>query len=143
MKMIWDLPRSTHTRFVESLSPVPHLEAVLMSRYIGFVENLLGSKKSLVRMIFHFCSSDLSSLTGQNIHFLKDKYEKSTVKELITAKNAVKNTGVYPLQNQEAWKEILIEEIALSNTEELQEILEFVCTEWTKLVVGGMLDLRA
>ena len=89
-------------------------------------------------MIFHFCSSDLSSFTGQNIHFLKDKYEKSTVKELITAKNAVKNTRVYPLQNQEAWKEILIEEIALSraelieidfDTEELQKILEFVCTE--------------
>ena len=31
-KMIWDLPHPTHTRFLESLSPVPHLETVLHSR---------------------------------------------------------------------------------------------------------------
>jgi hypothetical protein len=46
VKMIWNLPHPTHTRFLESLSPVPHLESTLMSRYVGFSDNLLKSKKS-------------------------------------------------------------------------------------------------
>ena len=48
VKMIWDLPAPTHTCYLESLSPVPHLEAVLTGRYIGFIQNLLCSKKSLL-----------------------------------------------------------------------------------------------
>ena len=36
VKIIWDLPHPTHTRFLESLSPVPHLESTLYARYIGF-----------------------------------------------------------------------------------------------------------
>ena len=78
VKMIWDLPHSTHTRFVEPLSPVPHLEAVLMSRYIGFVENLMKTKKSLLRLILNSCCADLSSQTGQNMEFLLKKYKKLT-----------------------------------------------------------------
>ena len=109
-----------------------------MSRYVGFVANLVASNKTLVRRILHLCSGDHSSLTGQNIHFLKNKYEKSNVKELIAAKGTIKNTCIYPLQRDELWKVGLIEEIAMSRadhididfrTEELDEILEFICTK--------------
>jgi hypothetical protein len=138
VKMIWDLPHSTHTRFVESLSPVPHLEAVLMSRFIGFVENLFKSKKSLLRLIFSSCSSDLGSLTGQNLDFLLKKYKKLTVKELTLAKRLVKKARVYPFQSHENWKVNLVEEISLIKAdlmeidfdlEDLEEILEYICTD--------------
>ena len=45
VKMIWDLPHSTHTRFLENLCPVPHLESVLVGRYIDFIHNLRRSDK--------------------------------------------------------------------------------------------------
>ena len=138
VKMIWDLPHSTHTRFVEPLSPVPHLEAVLMSRYIGFVENLMKTKKSLLRLILNSCCADLSSQTGQNLEFLLKKYKKLTAKELILSKKQVKSAPVYPISSQENWKVNLAEEISLIKAglmdidfdiEDLEEILEHICTE--------------
>ena len=138
VKMIWDLPHSTHTRFVEPLSPVPHLEAVLMSRYIGFVENLMKTQKSLLRLILNSCCADLSSQTGQNLEFLLKKYKKLTAKELILSKKQVKSAPVYPISSQENWKVNLAEEISLIKAglmdidfdiEDLEEILEHICTE--------------
>ena len=52
VKMIWNLPYATHTRFLESLSPAPHLESTLMSRYIGFIDNLVKTKKNVLSLIF-------------------------------------------------------------------------------------------
>ena len=74
MKMIWDLPHATHNRFLESLSPVPHLDSVLMGRYIGFIESLHKSNKVAVQLLFNAIREDLSSLTGQNLNFSLNKY---------------------------------------------------------------------
>ena len=45
VKIIFDLSFQTHTRFIESLSKVPHLQPTLHGRYIGFIYNLNSSKK--------------------------------------------------------------------------------------------------
>ena len=136
--MIWDLPHATHTRFVEPLSPVPHLEAVLMSRYIGFVENLMKTKKSLLRLILNSCFADLSSQTGQNLKFLLMKYKKLSAKELILSRREVKCAPVYPISSEEKWKVNLAEQISLIkaglididfDSEDLEEILEHICSE--------------
>ena len=109
--MIWDLPHPTHTRFLESLSPVPHLEPVLHRRYLGFIQNLKKSSKPLLQLIFSSSSQDLRSLTGQNINYLKLKYGKSSVGQLLEI--SLKGRQVYPLPNDEAWKTGLIEELSL------------------------------
>ena len=138
LKIIWDLPHPTHTRYLESLSPVPHLEAVLMGRYIGFIENLAKSQKSLLKLIFNSCSMDKGSLTGQNVAYLLQKYGKLSVAELTTDKQSIKVARVYPLQRDEFWKIAMIEEITLLkkglvdidfDLDNLTEILEHICTE--------------
>ena len=53
VKIIWDLPHPTHTRFLESLSPVPHLESTLNARYIGFADSLAKSSKPLISLLFN------------------------------------------------------------------------------------------
>ena len=58
VKIIWELPHPTHVKLLEPLSPVPHLEAVLTVRYIGFIENLSKSAKPPVRMLFDLSNSD-------------------------------------------------------------------------------------
>jgi hypothetical protein len=135
--MIWDLPHPTHTRFLESLSPVPHLESTLNSRYIGFAESLLNSKKSLLRLIFT-CSTDLSSQTGQNLAYLLLKYKKLSFKELTSDKNSSKTSRVYPIQREELWKINLLQEISLLRLNQLdvdfdpaslEEILDYICLE--------------
>ena len=137
MKIIWDLPHSTHIRFLEPLSPVPHLESTLAGRYIGFVHGLSCSAKPLVQVLFNLCSSDLGSQTGQNIYFLLQKHSKLTLAELIVDRNTIKTSIVAPISENEKWKLRIIEEVSLIkkgqleaafDEEMLEEILEHICT---------------
>ena len=91
VKIVWDLPHPTHTRFLESLSPVPHLESILARRYIGFSQGLAKSAKPVIKLLFNSCISDLGSQTGQNIDFLLQKYSKRNFSELLTDKNFIKS----------------------------------------------------
>ena len=137
VKIVWDLPHSTHTRFLESLSPVPHLESVLLGRYIGFIENLVNSKKSLIKLIFSSCSGDLHSLTSQNLAYLLSKYKKTSVQGLISERIHIKKSRVYQSFEEDSWKISMMEEITLLkkdhleidfNADNLDDILDYVCT---------------
>ena len=137
VKMIWDLPPPTHTRYLESLSPVPHLEAVLTGRYIGFIQNLMNSKNPLLRLTFSSSCNDLNSLTGQNLQYLLQKYNKLTYHALVADKISIKKSRVYSLPDDESWKINLIEEISLIKKEHLEidfdlenldKVLEYICT---------------
>ena len=138
MKIIWDLPYATHTRFLESLSPVPHLEAVLTGRYIGFVDSLLRSKNTSLSMIFNSCRSNLSSKTGQNIGYLMAKYKVESLNDLVRVKSSIKNSRVYTITDEERWKISLMKEITLAKKglidvefedDNLEAILEYICTD--------------
>ena len=137
VKMIWDLPHPTHKRFLESMSPVPHLESVLTGRYIGFVQSLLNSKKPLLKLLFSSSIADLSSVTGQNVNFLLQRHSKPNFQALAQGKNLLKRMIISPLPKEELWKVQLIEEISLVKNDlielkfddkDLEDILEFVCT---------------
>ena len=137
VKIIWDLPLPTHTRFLEPLSPVPHLESVLMGRYIGFIQNLGKSKKSLIRLLFESCSANLSTVTGQNVKYLQMKYNKYSIQDLVADKHKIKKSMVNSLPEEESWKIRIIEEISLVKKSHLElnfdngnldEILEYICT---------------
>ena len=77
IKILWDLPYPTHNRFLEALSPVPHLDSTLCARYIGFVESLSKCSKPLIRLLFDSLRHDISSQTGENVKYLLDKYSKA------------------------------------------------------------------
>ena len=135
--MIWDLPPPTHTCYLESLSPVPHLEAVLAGRHIGFISSLHCSEKPLLKLLFTSCSSDLHTVIGSNIQHLLHKYNKLTLSALIAAKNTIKKSRVHPLPSDQSWKTNLIEEICLTkknqlqinfDTDDLDKILDHICT---------------
>ena len=52
MKIIWDLPLYNHTRFLESLRPVPHSELVLIGRYIGLYRQPWEFQQRLDDVVF-------------------------------------------------------------------------------------------
>ena len=137
MKIIWDLPHSTHTRFLEQLSPVPHLESILTGRFIGFAQNLSKSAKPLISLLFNLCSPDIGSQTGQNINYLLQKFSKQTLTELVNDRNIIKKTIVTPISETESWKLKIIEEVSLVRKGQLEadfddimldEILDYICT---------------
>ena len=138
MKIIWDLPYATHTRFLESLSPVPHLESVLTGRYLGFLNNFLKTSNSALGLIFSNCKYNISSQTGQNIKYMMDKHKMDSLGNLVDEKNTLKKLRVYTLPEEEKWKVSLLREIALVkkgqldidfDEKNLEEILEAVCTD--------------
>ena len=63
VKILFDLPFQTHTRFIESLSKVTHLQSTLHGRFIGFVNNLKNSVKPEINMLINLCENDISSNT--------------------------------------------------------------------------------
>ena len=67
VKIVFDLPHQTHTRFIESLTPVPHLQSVLHGRYIRSLDNIKNSMKHEISLLFNFCVNNNQSHTRQNI----------------------------------------------------------------------------
>ena len=72
------------------------------------------------------------------IGFLLSKFKKLSLDELILDKSKIKNSRVYSLPQEEAWKISLIEEISLFkknlldinfDEEELEAILDIICTD--------------
>ena len=137
MKIIWDLPFATHTRFLESLTAIPHLESVLNGRYLGFVGNLLQTAHPLLGLLFSACKDNVSTQTGQNIRYLLDKHKMKTLADLLVEKATLKKLRVYNLPNEEAWKINILKEITYVKREQLEvqfddkdleDILMYICT---------------
>ena len=137
-KIIWDLPYATHTRFLESFSPVPHLESVLTGRYIGFIETLSSSYQPVLSILFKVCRDNCSSQTGNNIKYLMTTHEKFSMADLIGEKQVLRKKRIYTLPEAEEWKVKLIKEIALIKKEylevefdeqDLDDILELLCQD--------------
>ena len=138
MKIIWDLPHATHTRFLESLSPVPHLESVLIGRFLGFVNSLQNSSQPLLGLLFNACKNNIISQTGQNIKYLLDKFKKLSLIDLILERHEVKKKRVYTALEDEVWKVDLLKEIAYIKRGQLgldfdeanlEDILKHICSE--------------
>ena len=80
----------------------------------------------------------MNSITGQNLHFLMQKFNKVNIDQLILDKQKLKNLWVNSLPEEENWKVNLIEEISLLkknqldiefDPEQLETILDYVCTD--------------
>ena len=135
-RLIWDLPIGTHTRLLEAISTVPHLELVLESRYIGFVNGLINSKKPIIKLLFNVASSNLNSVTGSNISYLCGKHAIESKSSLLNSKHELRNKRRRPLSQDELWKLHIIEDISLSkkgmldlefDSNDLGAILDNVC----------------
>ena len=124
IKMIWDLPFSTHKRFVESMVELPHLQSMLHGRYIGFMENLSSTIKPHLQIIFTMCLSDQSCNTGENLPYLLNLYETYDLRTLILKKHTVKINRVNPILEGEEWKCQMIKECVSPRWASCQLILE-------------------
>ena len=80
----------------------------------------------------------MSTVTGQNLKFLLQKYSKQNMTALFSEKDVIKNSRVYILQENELWKVNLIEDFSLVKKnllelpfeiESLDEILDDICTQ--------------
>ena len=139
IRIIWGLPYNTHTRFVESLSPLPHLQSALASRYVGFIQGLSATSNSVLDLLFKMCRNNVSTQTGHNIRELMESFNVFSFDQLLAHKSVIRSTRVYALEESESWKIGLINDIVqiqkgissftILEEAEMKAILEFVCTD--------------
>ena len=139
IRIVWGLPHNAHKKFIESLSPVPHLQSVLAGRYVGFLQSLETSENLILNLLFKSCKDNLATQTGHNICHLMKSYNVSRFDELLAHRSVIKSSRIYLLDDAEKWKIGLIGDIArilkgissfdILEDDELISILKSVCTD--------------
>ena len=114
--MAFNVPRETHTYLVEGLlcEDRPSLRAQILSRYPNFVRNLSNSPSREVGFLLNLVKNDPSSVTYQNIVYLKAVTENDSVFDYAS------------------WKVL---EIFPRRTIPIQE-------QWRKQILSTLLDIR-
>ena len=74
VKLVYNVPRSTFTYLVEGFFAAGHmsLRNQVLSRYPGFVQNLLNSPSREVRLLANIVTRDPQSTTCRNIKYLEE-----------------------------------------------------------------------
>ena len=75
VKLVWDVPRSTHTYLVESFLAkdfVPTRNQVL-ARYVTFLHSLINSPNWEVRILVRIVRQDHQSVTRQNADYISER----------------------------------------------------------------------
>ena len=69
VKLCWDLPRSTHTYFIEHLlaKDFKTIRQQILARYVGFYRSLLSSPSKEVAVISRIVGLDARTNTGSNL----------------------------------------------------------------------------
>ena len=135
VRLMYNLPLQTHRYFIEPMSEMNHLKFVLIERFLGFIDQILKSGKTIPRHVLKYVKHDVRSVTGSNFRNILLLTEKDTIEEI--DKHDIKKLKYHEVTLDNAWKIGVVKEISeirnnqLSLTdfsmEELSDILEHLC----------------
>ena len=147
VKQMWNLPYNTHKRFLETLGGT-HAQVKIYSNYIGFIQSMKKSSKLVVLYLLEKIKMDLNTMTGQNIRYILEQSGERNIFK-IKPKEFKNKFKFAELPADETWKTNLIRELtdikhsvyvltsdgeeAIEepiefNQDELDEIMDYVCT---------------
>ena len=77
VKLVWDLPRSTHSYFVDNLlsGPIPSVSQKVLFQYVSFLKRLRNSVSKEVRLMAMIAGADIRSGVGRNVHNMKTEFK--------------------------------------------------------------------
>ena len=90
-----------------------------------------------IKVLYNLCLNNVQSQTGNNLSFLKNKYEHNSEKSLYENKYNIGKTIVNELPLEESWKIHMIEELTSMKSgecstelteDEITDIIKFVTT---------------
>ena len=67
LRIIFNLPRTSHRYLLKSLTDVPHLYVQTLSRYVTFSTSLLQSDSFEVRFLSQICINDMRTTLGKTM----------------------------------------------------------------------------
>jgi hypothetical protein len=135
VKIMFDLPFATHRHLIEPVTNQKHVRLTLVSRFLGFMDQIKKSQKLIPKMLLSHIQYDVRSTTGQNLRKIMLQTNKLSVDQL--KKDDISCLKYHPTSAEDKWKEGMVKELleARDNqlqiegfaSEELNEILEHIC----------------
>ena len=138
VKVMADLPFSTHRYLIEPITEQPHMSITLIRTYIKFILSIKNSTKPVLRQLYCIAKNDVRTTTGANLRNILLKTTLLNVDDL--QPSTVQQIRYKAIKYEDMWRIPIIQE-ALDmkygdinppdgwTTEELNDILEFACTE--------------
>ena len=136
IRCMFDLPLQTHRNLIEPVSGMKHLKFLLMKRFVSFLNQIEKSTKYAPKQLLEIIKRDTRSVTGSNLRNIMLLTEKDTIEEINGSE--IDKLKYHELNDEETWKVDMILEltdvkfkqatIEGFTDDELEEILEFVCT---------------
>ena len=104
VKLVWDIPGSTHTYLVDHLLGLglPSVRQKLLCQYIGFFSNLRRSASWEVRLLSEMTARDAQSVIGRNLLYIKTEFGLSPWSEPV--KNFKLRDIRIPLPEIDEWR---------------------------------------
>ena len=103
------LHRGTHPYFIQPVSGTKHIMLHIYKRFVGFVSQMLKSKKTALRSLCSKLMNDSRSTIGKNIRRLMIRFNCGTYKEL--EKNIKKDIPYMPADEKDLWKIEAVKEL--------------------------------
>ena len=112
MKVVWNVPRSTHTYLIDNYFTLGQnsLKKQILSRYPGFLRALQNSECKEVRFLYRIVSKDKKSVTCKNRTFLESSLRVRKI-EQISSHIVRERLPVNQIPNMEKWRIPLLESI--------------------------------
>ncbi len=67
VRILYDLPRTAHTRFLTHMAGVPHLNLNLKCRFAKFVYKAINSQNEKITFLAKLCMHNTMSISGSNV----------------------------------------------------------------------------
>ena len=135
VKIMYDLPWATHRYFIEPLTGSQHVSRTLVRRYMSFMEKIKKSSKTSLKQLLDVVKNDVRLTTGHNLRSIMMLAGKNTVEELVMGNV---DFDYHKVDESEAWRVDFVQEIIElrfgdlevpgMDHDELQQILEYICT---------------
>ena len=82
VRLLFDIPRTSHCYFVEPLTEKQHIKFSLMKRFFKFCESLRKSSKGILRMMISECEKNTRTVTGNNLREIMLLCKRTDILEL-------------------------------------------------------------
>ena len=135
-RVMHGLDRKTHKYLIEPISQTKHIMFHFHKRFMNFISKIQESQKHAMRSLFTSLKHDCQSITGRNIRFLLNRYNKGLITEL--NKHTTDQGKYQEIPETERWRINILKElidakngcteISYFNFKELQDIMEFAAT---------------
>ena len=108
VKLVWEIPRNTHTLFVKPLAcSLPSIRVQILGRYTKFYNSLLTSKSKEVAVVSRLVGRNAQTVTGLNLLNIRKETNQTQYSNARQVRKALYDM-YFDTQSDDEWKTVLL-----------------------------------